>query len=185
MKQLSLTGCNVSEAIDIMDGISELSPKNKSCIRLLTEEMFSMCKELLDIEDMDFQVEVFPDKCILKTITRTQIDDKTKRELLSVSSDGKNAANRGIKGFFGSVMETLFYEGAGTGYSPSMVCGVVTPGEENLYYWSLSQYIANAPKEEVKKEWDGMERAIIVNFADDVSVGMRSGKLEICVTKKI
>jgi len=185
MKKLNLTDCNVTEAMEIMEGLNELSEKNKNCLRLLTEEMFSMCKELLTVEEMDFQIELLPNECVLSTMTNTQIDDTTKKQLLSVSSDGKNAANKGIKGFFGSVMEALFYDSDPGSYSPIMVYGMVSPHEENLYYWSLAQYMENAPKEEIKKEWDGMEKAIIVNFADDVKVAIRNGKLELSVTKKL
>ena len=49
--------------------------------------------------------------------------------------------------------------------------------------WTLSQYMEFAPKEKIKREWDGMEKSIIANFADDVSIGVRSGKLEMTVTK--
>jgi hypothetical protein len=49
--------------------------------------------------------------------------------------------------------------------------------------WALSQYMEFAPKEKIKREWDGMEKSIIANFADDVSIGVRSGKLEMTVTK--
>ncbi|MEM1483446.1 hypothetical protein V6615_01065 [Oscillospiraceae bacterium PP1C4] len=102
-----------------------------------------------------------------------------------MSSSGKNVANQGTKGMLDAVLETL-ESGAEQELSTSVwAYGMSIPGGEYASMWTLSQYIKAAPKEKVKSEWDGMEKFIIANFADDVSIGVRSGKLEMTVTKTL
>ena len=42
MKQINVTESKMSEAMTQIEGLDGLSPKEKGCLRLLTEEMFSM-----------------------------------------------------------------------------------------------------------------------------------------------
>lgn len=85
----------------------------------------------------------------------------------------------------GAVLEAL-EGGAEQELSTSVwAYGMSTPDGEYASMWTLSQYIEAAPKEKVKSEWDGMEKSIIANFADDVSIGVRNNKLEMTVTKTL
>lgn len=58
-----------------------------------------------------------------------------------------------------------------------------TMGGEAACIWTLSQYMKYAPPEKAKDEWDGMEKSIIANFTDDVSIGVRSGMLNMTEAK--
>ena len=54
--------------------------------------------------------------------------------------------------------------------------------------WTLTQYRTAVVNEnennEYSQEWDELERSIIANLADDVSVGIKGDKVEIIITKK-
>lgn len=183
MKQIRITESKMSEALTQIDALEGLGFKDKGCLRLLTEEMFSMCRELLDTNALDFELKCDERRYTLRTATKTRVDEKAREQFLSMSSSGKNAANHGIKGMLGAVLEA-FESGAEQEISSSVwAYGMNTPSGEYTCMWSLSTYMDFAPKEKVKSEWDGMEKSIIANFADDVSIGVRSGKLEMTVTK--
>ncbi|MEG1946884.1 MAG: hypothetical protein RR139_07280 [Lachnospiraceae bacterium] len=47
MKEIKITGSKIKEVLTQIDTIGELGHKERGCLRLLTEEMFSMCHELL------------------------------------------------------------------------------------------------------------------------------------------
>lgn len=184
MNKVVLYNANVSEAMAQVEMSEILSPKNLSCLRLLTEEMYSMLAELLDKSKADYSFEINGNKALLSVSVQMWADDETKEAFLSMSSSGKNAAYKGVRGFFRSVIDALatgdsyvYYADFAYGFSHSEVM--------TTRVWSLSQYMGNAPKEKVKKEWDGLERSIIVNFADDVSVGIHDGNINITVIKKL
>ena len=183
MKEIRITESKMSEALMQIDTLEGLSPKDSGCLRLLTEEMFSMCRELLDADVLDFEVKQEEGRYILRTVTKTRVKEEAREQFLSISSSGKNTANQGIKGILGAVLEMLSFEGTTDLYGPTWTYGMHAPGGGYACMWTLSQYIETAPKENVKSEWDGMEKSIIANFADDVSIGVRSDKLEMTVTK--
>lgn len=183
MKEIRITESKMSEALAQIDTLGGLSPKDRGCLRLLTEEMFSMCKELLDVNTLDFEVKRDEERYALRAATRTRVEEAAREHFLSMSSSGKNIANQGVKGMLGAVLEVLSFEGYPVLCGSAWVYGMHVPGGEYACMWTLSQYMEFAPKEKVKSEWDGMEKSIIANFADDVSIGVRSGKLEMTITK--
>ncbi|MDD3164428.1 MAG: hypothetical protein PHS97_01060 [Oscillospiraceae bacterium] len=183
MKEIKIMESSMREALAQIDALESLSPKDSGCLRLLTEEMFSLCGALLDVDALDYSVKREGKRYALRVSTETGVNEQAREQLLSLSSSGKNAANKGIKGLLGAVLEVMSIGYAPELCSPAWTCGMLTPDDGYAYQWTLSQYMELAPKENVKSEWDGMEKSIIANFADDVSIGVRSGKLEMTVTK--
>ncbi len=183
MKEIRITESKINEALTQIDAMEGLNSKDRGCLRLLTEEMFSMCRELLNTELLDFEVKCDKGCYTLRTVTKTRVKDEAREQFLSMSSSGKNSANHGIKGMLGAILEVLAIEGDPKYYGPAWSYGMHSPGGEYACMWTLSQYMEFAPKEKIKSEWDGMEKSIIANFADDVSIGVCSGKLEMTVTK--
>jgi hypothetical protein len=52
-------------------------------------------------------------------------------------------------------------------------------------YWSMRQYLdANKNTDKKSREDDGLEKSIIVNIADDCTMGVKSGSVNIVITKK-
>ncbi|MEG0571334.1 MAG: hypothetical protein RR497_06795 [Oscillospiraceae bacterium] len=185
MKDIKMVPSSMSQALAQIDELEELSPKDKGCLRLLTEEMFSMCKELLSTDTLDFALKREDGCCVLCVRTKTQVNETAKEQFLSVSSDGKNAANQGLKGVLVSVLEAFSYNSNPALYGASWACGMQPMTGRYPLVWTLSQYMETAPSEKIHADWDGMEKSIIANFADDVSIGVRNNKLEMTVTKSI
>lgn len=183
MKEIKITESKMNEALAQIDTLKELNPKDRGCLRLLTEEMFSMCKELLGTDELNFGVKCDKNNYELCVSIKTRVNEDAREQFLSISSSGKNTANQGIKGMLGTVLEVLSQEKDPALYSSAWAYGMNGVGGEYTYIWTLSQYMESAPKENFKIEWDGMEKSIIANFADDVSIGVRNGKLEMTVTK--
>lgn len=184
MKQISMTEVKVSEALAQIDALEHISPKNAGCLRLLTEEMFSMLRELLHVDSPDFTMEQKGSQYRLQTVTKTCVNEEAREQFLSMSTSGKNEAAKGFRGMLGTIVEVMSFEGDPQACMASWSYGMHAPINGYSYQWSLSQYMEEAPQEESKAEWDGMEKSIIANFADDVSIGVRSGKLEMTVTKE-
>ncbi|MEG0771387.1 MAG: hypothetical protein RR436_05765 [Clostridia bacterium] len=183
MKEIKMIECRMSEALAQIDALEALAPKVRGCLRLLTEEMFSMCKELLSTETLDFEVKSEDTRCVLCVSTKTQVNETAREQFMSVSSDGKNAANKGVKGVLGAVLEAFSYDGNTSLYNASWACGMQSISGGYPLVWSLSQYMESTPEDKIRLDWDGMEKSIIANFADDVSIGVRNNRLEMTVTK--
>lgn len=49
MKEIKITSSKIKEALEQIDTITELNIKERSCLRLLTEEMFYVCGNLVYI----------------------------------------------------------------------------------------------------------------------------------------
>ena len=47
----------------------------------------------------------------------------------------------------------------------------------------MNYYMNAVPHEESKKVWDGLEKSIIANFADDVIVGVKYNCVDVKITK--
>lgn len=184
MKEIKVTECKIKEALSQLDTIEDLGFKERGCLHLLTEEMFSMCNNLLGVYSLDFEIKQDGRLYTLTGITETQVDETVREQLLSVSSSGKNAANKGVKGILGAVLEMFSTERAPEFYSTSPLYGMHDPNNcFNYYTWTLSRYIAEVEANKADSNWDELEKSIIANFADDVSIGVRSHRLEMTITK--
>jgi hypothetical protein len=63
-------------------------------------------------------------------------------------------------------------------------CGITGVGSYS--YWSMKQYLSDVEQEEETPELenDGLERSIIVKLADDCKIAVKSGSVQMCITKK-
>ena len=182
MKQISMTESTMTEAMAQIDALEGLTPKEKGSLRLLTEEMFSVCRELLNEGTLDFEVKCDGRRYALRVSAKTWVNEDVRREFLSMSSSGENAANKGIRGLLGAVLEAFACNEASPCGS-AWTYGMSMPGAEYASMWTLSHYMEYAPQDKIESDWDGMEKSIIASFSDDVAIGVRSGRLEMTVTK--
>lgn len=119
-------------------------------------------------------------------LSTPEIDD-----VLSVSRSGKNAAATGIMNKIRIAAEIMLANYAQSTVQTNAVYGetyydyynmghIIQPGDYTNQ-WSLSQYKENAKDD--KEAWDELEKSIIANLADDVTVGIIGGKVEIVAIK--
>ena len=205
MRELYVDNSDVkaSEALALADKyVNEEGIEGKTAIhmRLITEETLGMLREMtgdyeallkFDKDDSGYHV-------ILAVKTDMNLDKK--RELLSVSTTGKNAA---AVGFMAKVKEV--YESAMAGYDETVKLAREYGGYVNygymdgtqsisdplalgyLSFWSLSNYRsalgdARDDSDDARDEWDELEKSIVASIAKDVVVGVKKNTVEMRIT---
>jgi len=172
-------------------------------LRLLAEELTGMLKELSGDYEGEFWLEQEELRFALITdiYVNEVMDNKTKKGFIDVSSSKKNAAAKGIMGKIRDVVENMMYaENAAYTSNDAMSqietammlgaeaqCGYTGVIVDNIVdnimldCWSLNAY---KDKQRDKEEpWDEIEKSIIANIADDVTVSVKGNHVEIVITK--
>lgn len=172
-------------------------------LRLLTEETLGMVAAIAEEFDADFWIEnTETGVCRLHLIAKTDMSYAKKKDLVGVSTSGKNEAAKGFMGRIRELIENvLIYEddamdpmaarfATNPAYFATM--GMYEPGlmeaDSMLYLWSLEQYRqAIAENQENSQEdqeaWDELEKSIVANIADDVRVSVSGKTVELIIEK--
>lgn len=181
-----------------------LNEKQTLRLRLLAEELVGMLKELSG----EFNGEFWVDNNQMKFELITNIyvcdamDNQTKKAFIDLSTNKKNAAAKGIMGKIRDVVENMMYPETATfatGHDFSSLGTDFLLGENVLEkdaasnvdalvdglmlenQWSLNQYKL---KQQNKEEpWDEIEKSIVANLADEVTVSVKGKNVEIVITK--
>ena len=197
--KISNTGENMNAALDLTEKTAKsmgLSSRDTMRLRLLAEEMMSMVRAITGSFTADYWLEHEGTTCKLVLSAKSELDYGKRSEFLSVSTTGKNTAKVGlmekIRGIFEAGlygMEQSFAAQAEYGvgmYSAGMMGAVDAGMTEAIYSWSMQKY-----KDEIKSKrteypdvWDELEKSIIANLADEVSVGVTKNGVELTVQKK-
>ena len=188
MKKLYLESATFTQAVAQIELLDNISPKISSCIRLLTEEAYSMFDELLETSALNYSLEKDISSFTITLAASAWSDEETKKQFLEMASSGKNAAYIGIKGFFKSILDSLLsgINFTGEGYSrEDYGYSDFEHDYSSMYRWRLSEYVERTPIEKVKEKWDGLEKSIIMNFADDISISIRDDVIEMAIVKNI
>ena len=184
-----------------------LSGKNALHLRLLAEEMLGMFRQITGNAGADFWLDSEGDRFELHLSAYPILTEEMRRELLSVSSSGQNAAAVGVMGKLRDIFERAFASarpGNPSDYSRYYLQGLLIPTDPDTVNpmtlaldaslnaaavsWSLNQYKAaveqeKAEDDEAREEWDELEKSIVANIADEVSISIRSGNVEMTVYK--
>lgn len=188
MKKVYLESATFNQAVTQIEFLDNISPKISSCIRLLTEEAYSMFDELLETNALNYSLEKDTSSFTITLSASAWSDEETKKQFLEMSSSGKNDAYKGIKGFFKSILDSLLSGVSTTGEGYSRADYSYSDFEHDyssMYRWRLSEYVDRTPIEKVKEKWDGLEKSIIMNFADDISISIRDDIVEMVIVKNI
>lgn len=168
---------------------SRLDEKSALRLRLLAEELICMLPQLLHYGAGKFWIEHSGrDYELHLNVAIDKTHDYDVDRILSVSSSGQNAAAKGLIGKMIVAVESMLGKNENSiDDDPYGVWrrGLADYDEETI--WSLEAYKDAFSSENAKKEysddWDELERSIIANLADEVRVGVRSGKIDIAVLK--
>lgn len=193
-------GAGRNDVLSEMDRFSdylELSHKSKLHIRLLTEELLGMVAEIGGDFDAEFWAENEGDVCRLFLEAELSKMSLEKREaLIGVSTSGRNAAETGFMSKLKSIFE-LYWLGCkygiensgGFDYSPYLgVSGSSLSAPIAPVDWRLADYrgeIAQKKDSERVAEWDELEKSIVANIADDISVSVKGETVEFVITKTV
>lgn len=199
MIKISNTGSGMPEALDAAEKAADalgLSSKNKLRVRLLAEEMLSMVRAIAGDFSADFWVEGQGSTLTLNLEAKSDLDYPKRRELLSVSTSGKNTERVGIMEKIRGIVEAGLYgleEGFklqaeyGTGMFTYGALGMPDEGlADAVYEWSMRKYRDDieANRDDEEESYDELEKSIIANIADDVQVGIKKDSVKIVVVKK-
>lgn len=203
---LNEAGIGTKKVLDEVEAFckyQKYSKKEMLQTRLLAEELLGMVKGIIgtdsgdsreDKYDAKFWIEGTGKHCELHVTANTQVDMNKKEEFLSVASDGKNMAAKGVMGRIRQVVEGYlsgceeidrYYKSGGMPMYAHMGMSGMVGGTVMIQTWSLQSYIdsVQAEHEEKQEEWDELEKSIVAKLADDVLVGVQNKKVEIIVKK--
>lgn len=187
---------SISEAAAKISAYNSLDKKQELRLTLLCEELVELLPNLLIFGNGEFWIENNGSSYEIHAVVEADdlLTAEDREEILSVSSSGKNAAATGIINKIRIAAETMlasYVDSAGASGVYSTVPDIDYAFYDQGMYadplgytnaWSLDRY-----RTEVKKgsdDWDELEKSVIAKVADDVTVGIIKGKVEIIVTKK-
>ena len=156
---------------------------------LLSEELAEMIPNLLRYGDGEFSIETSGKKfriCIKVSIDDI-LDSEKREKILSVSKSGRNAAAVGILNKIRIATETMLADYGDVPVVPMEYSndfynmGMFVDPMNQAKFWSLDKYRLEVKENE--NAWDELEKSIIANLADDVTVGLINGTAEIIVKK--
>ena len=194
----ALVKAAMDEAESFIKDLS-LDPKTALRIRLLTEEVLEMVKNIVGTFSGEFWVEHSKDEFHIHLDGKTsKIDLDTENELLSASKDGENVSVRGFgamisqfinhhKEYIDNLLDAMG-ESVTNDY---MYLGPVIDNDlTNQINWTMqnyTQYVTDQSNtnEQIEEARDDLEKSILANLADDIQVGVLDENITITVIKKI
>ena len=171
-----------------------LSYKERIHIRLLAEEMLGMVKEIAGTFYAYFHIEDENNTYRLCLEAKTDMDPEKRDLLINILSAGKNNSAKGIMNKLRDILSSFVISvtekrrPSHDSVSRNVAGASAIFGSENV--WSLSQYRSQiaekqSESEEAGEKWDELERSIIANLADDVTVGIKDNTVYMVITKEI
>ena len=199
-------GNGMEEALNAVEAFAastHLGGRDAIRFRLLAEETISLMTATTGEVEADFWLENDENTGVysIHLETLTKMTAEKRKALLSVSSTGENVATRGflgkIQGIFERFMESYADDGIPEYYTSGLILAQnhsPTEAEEadpnaSAITWSMKQYKSSLLHKKEKsssalEEWDALEKSILANAADEVNIGIRSGRVEIIISKK-
>ncbi len=190
-------GAGIEDALAMTEEFAKncsLTEKQRIHLRLIAEELLGMVKTIGGEYDADMFLDGDERSCRITLAGKMKMSLQKREELLRSSSSGKNAAYRGVMDRVKEEMEIYWLrleEGAedstGVDYGVDDLIGFdsrsehKTPGD-----WKLSEYKGSVERQNDSERiaaWDELEKSIVANLADDISVGIRGERVEVVITK--
>ena len=186
----------MQEALEVTEklGVERGLDRKQVCrLRLLAEETCGILRGISGVVEADYWLENEGKSFEIHLKSDVQLSEEVRKQFLAISSSGENAA---AKGFMGRlkvmIAEALFSNGDSTdsllisGLSMGLM-SMASPSSMGAggmsYAWSLSKYKDEAKKDEESEAWDELEKSIVANVADEVSVKILGTSVEIIVNK--
>ena len=174
-----------------------LGHKEALHLRLLAEETLGMMRQITKEKEADFWIDSNGGKFELHLVAHPTVTGSMRRELLSVSTSGKNEAAKGFTGKLRDIFDrALAPETADD--SDYYVQGLILPPEfcaadptaysmsAGIITWSMQKYrdsVKEENSEKAREEWDELEKSIVANIADEIRISITKDKVEMTVFK--
>ena len=171
-----------------------LGKKESLHLRLLSEEIVELIRPFTGMFPGDFWLETNDKNIEIHLKTEIPMDQQTKKELLSVSTSGKNSAAKGLIGRIREMIATvtlpsdpetkMLTDEAMSLMSMGSPMGTYYSG---AYSWSMKTYAAsvNANSSDKEEAKDELEKSIVANIADEVSVNIVDSTVEVVIFKAV
>lgn len=205
--KVTSTGTGAAKAMEEASKFAEYVGLDKKAVlrlRLLAEETLGMVSAITEDFTAQFWIESTEDGvCKLHLSARTVMDYSKKKELIDASSDKKNAAAKGFMGKIRQIIENSLFSIDEVGSLQSEYGGMpLMYGEMGMssadggtslgaatYIWSLDKYRRSIESygdtnSAAKEAWDELEKSIVANIADDVSVAVKGDMVDLVISKK-
>ncbi len=194
---ISPAGTGMDKALELTEktgAFCGLDHKSALRLRLLSEEVIELMRSFTDELRGDFWLEAKDNVVEIHLKTEIPMDLKTKKELIAVSSSGKNAAARGFMGKIRELISTATLpDDPETKAMTDQALGLMSLGCQmgsysGSYSWSMSSYVASIEKAsetktDAQEAKDELEKSIVANLADDVTVHIVNSDVEIAIYK--
>lgn len=201
-KRIQISGLEngLTEALSLTEQIGEscgLTHKENIRLRLLAEELTGIFRGITGKLNAEYWMSYEGKKFELHLSADVILNQEMRRQFLDISSSGKNAA---AKGFMGKLREViavaLLPESDTVSLLRDINAGMISTGGVSVgmamsdaYLWSMTQYksfMDQESSEEKKKTlgWDELEKSIVANIADEVSVSVKGSNVEIVIEKE-
>ncbi len=174
---------------------SGLGHKENLRLRLLAEELIGLMRGITGSVEADYRARQEDRKFTLCLRADVSMSMELRRQLLAASSSGKNAAAKGLMGRIRDMIATIMLpEKEGSALPGGLSLGLMSMGSPtqyrsgDAYDWTLKRYMSEVSSsreqdEEAAEAWDELEKSIVANLADDVSVRIEGQSAEIAITK--
>lgn len=194
---------DIHRALELTENFSQtlnLNAKTASRLRLLTEEMLSMVRSIAEDFTAEFYIEEENHVCKFHLNAKSDLNYGKRKDLLSVSTHGKNLAPMGIMDKIRELFEAGLYSMEesfnlqaeyGGGILDYGMLGSIDSGmSQAVYAWSMQKYKNNVEanmqdNNAAVDAWDELEKSIIANIADEVQVGVKKDGVELIIIKSI
>lgn len=197
---ISSQGTGMQDAFAVTEKLGldcGLTKKDNLRLRLLAEELVGMLRGITGDVAADFFVEQEGKEFKLHLQSNVAMNRELRDKLLDASSTGENAA---AKGFMGKLREmiavTLLPDSRNMSLLTGLSIGYMTTSDPMLgtigvdsYLWTMSKYKSEVESNhfedgEKAEAWDELEKSIVANIADEVSVSIKGSFVEIIIFKK-
>lgn len=199
-------GAGMEEALAVSEqaGIeSGLERKQLLRLRLLSEELFGMVKSITGDVEAVYWIEFEKKEFSIHLKAEVGLTQEMYSELIETSTRGKNIAAKGFMGRLKNVVTYMLLPQS-TFYQDSIgIMSLGFPGyhtHAEAYLWSMSQYKIGLMDQKTRKEImeenmdenleenlmeakDELEKSIIANIADEITVGIENSTVEITIMK--
>ena len=175
---------------------SGLSHKENLRLRLLAEELIGLLRGITGDVEADYQARQEGKKFLLSLNADVRMTQDMRKQLLAASSSGKNSAARGFMGRLREMVAAILLPEDGESDEVSgLALGLMSLGGParytagvNAYAWSMSKYMSEVRSsreedEDAADAWDELEKSIVANLADEVSVKIVGSAVEISIAK--
>ena len=162
-------------------------------LRLLSEELIELIRPFTDKIHGEFWLEAEDNEAQIHLKTDIPMDLQTRKELLAVSSSGKNSAAKGLMGKIREMIASVTLpddpetkEMTDQAFSLISIGSQMGAHYDGAYSWSMTAYmnqVNNIDNEDGKAAQDELERSIVANLADEVTVSIVGSEVEVIIFK--